>query len=42
VVTGSDMSQDSNGSPMYYIAEDNMPYAIKYTVTVNLDGLQRR
>lgn len=26
--TGSDLSQDSNGSPMYYIAEDNMPFAI--------------
>lgn len=23
--TGSDLSQDSNGIPMYYIAEDNMP-----------------
>lgn len=26
--TGSDLSQDSNGIPMYYIAEDNMPFAI--------------
>lgn len=26
--TGSDLSQDSNGTPMYYIAEDNMPFAI--------------
>lgn len=26
--TGSDLSQDSNGNSMYYIAEDNMPFAI--------------
>lgn len=26
--TGSDLSHDSNGNQMYYIAEDNMPFAI--------------